>query len=66
MVNHSGAALLGTSVEAALKPRADHGFSNVRTPDGRALAAADYPLARAVRGDARTNEEILIEADRYR
>ncbi|HWE60300.1 MAG TPA: ATP-binding protein [Chloroflexota bacterium] len=61
MINRSGAELLGLSVEATLKPLAESITSHLRLPGGRPLPLEEYPLARAVRGEVRTNQEILIQ-----
>ena len=60
ITNASGAALLGLSIDEALAPLAVFARLDVRRAGGQPLALEDFPLARAVRGETLTGEEILV------
>ena len=59
ITNASGAALLGMSIEEAMAPLEVFARLDLRRADGQPLAVEDFPLARAVRGETLTGEEIL-------
>ena len=60
IANASGAALLGLSIEEALAPLSVFARLDVRRADGQPIAVEDFPLARAVRGETLSGEEILV------
>lgn len=61
LVNRAGLSMTGISADQALRPYPENTtFANLRYPDGRAIPWREYPLAQALRGEVRTDWEMIL------